>query len=170
MLLSGPCCYLALRVKTSKLQLPSQVSKPSGRQLLLQITSPWSNSIGLALLSSPETRLGKENPCSFPCELVSHYAISFWDPIFTVSLHSPLQLSLTVSKTAWLDCIWESHTWSEWNMLPKYHPAYGKREDCISFCSSLSWIPKPLPAWKTTSFAQALFVSDHLQNQDINML
>lgn len=166
----SPMHYLALRVKTSKLQLLNQVSKPLGQPLLLQIISPCSDSVGLALLSSSETRLGKENPCSFPCEFASHYAIDFWDPIFTVSLHSPLQLSLTVSKTAWLNCIWESHTWSKWNTLPKYRPAYGKQEDCISFCTSLSWIPKPLAARKATPFAQALFASDNLQIQNMDML
>lgn len=87
-----------------------------------------------------------------------------------MSLCSPLQLSLTVSKIAWLNCIWESHTWSGWNMLPKYHPAYRKREDCISFCSSASWIPKPLAAWEDTLFAQALSASDNLQIQNINIL
>lgn len=55
-------------------------------------------------------------------------------------------------------------------MLPKYHPAYGKREDYVSFCSSVSWIPKPLAAWKDTLFAQALSASDNLQIQNINML
>lgn len=93
MLLSSPCCYQALRVKTSKLQLLIQISKPLGQALLLKITSPWSDSAGLALLSSSETTLRKQNPCSFPWEFASHYSIDFWDLIFSASLHSPLKLS-----------------------------------------------------------------------------
>lgn len=103
MLLSSPCCYQALRVKTSKLQSLIQISKPLGQALLLEITSPWSSSVGLALLSSSATTLRKENPCSFPWEFASHYTIDFWDLIFTVSLHSPLKLScLWARQRGWI--------------------------------------------------------------------
>lgn len=160
MLLSSPCCYQALRVKTSKLQLLIQISKPLGQALLIEITSPWSTSVGLALLSSSATTLGTENPCSFPWEFASHYTIDFWDLIFTVSLHSPLKLScLWARQRGWIAS--ESHARSEWNTLPKIHPAYGKQEDCISFCSSLSWIPKLQPAWKAPLSAPALFTGDN---------
>lgn len=155
MLLSSPCCYQALRVKTSKLQSLIQMSKPLGQALLLEVTSPWSNSIGWALLSSSETTLRKENPCSFPGEFASHYTMDFWDLIFSVSLHSALKLSCQWAR---LNCIWERHAQSEWNTLPKTHPPYGKQGDCISCCSSLSWILKPQPAWKAPLLLQHFLV------------
>lgn len=71
MLLSNPCCHLARRAKTSKLQILIQISKPLGKPLLLQRVNPWNDSIDFVLLSSSDT---KENPCSFPCEFTSHYS------------------------------------------------------------------------------------------------
>lgn len=102
MLLSSPCCYQALRVKTSKLQLLIQISKPLGQALLLEITSPWSDSRGLAL-SSSKTTLRKQNPCSLPWEFASNYTIDFWDLVFSVSLHSLLKLScLWARQCGWI--------------------------------------------------------------------
>lgn len=132
MLLSSPCCYQALRVKTLKLQSLIQISKPLGQALLLEITSPWSSSVGLALLSSSATTLRKKNPCSFPWEFASHYTIDFWDLIFTVSLHSPLKLScLWARQRGWIAS--ESHARSEWNMLPKPTPLMGSKRIVFHF-------------------------------------
>lgn len=165
MLLSNPCCHLARRAKTSKLQILIQISKPLGQPLLLQRVNPWNDSIRLC----PPLLIWHQRK-SLQLSLWIYFPLlHFRAPVLTRSLPSPLQTSPPVTNTAWLHCIWKSHMWSKWNTQPKYHPAYGKQEGCISFCNSLSLIPKPPAAWKATFFAQALFANNNSQIQNVNV-
>lgn len=62
----------------------------------------WLNRLSPSFLIQNHARKGK-NPCSFPWEFASHYAMDFWELIFSVCLHSPLKLScLWARQGGWI--------------------------------------------------------------------
>lgn len=66
---------------------PQPSPQASGPTLATSVDQP--SSIDLVLLSSPDTRLGKEKPCSFPWDFPSHFTTGFWALVLHVSSFSP---------------------------------------------------------------------------------